>query len=72
MDIICIVHASPVKINNNIINIATNCLEKYRLIILMLNSINRKTDPVKYLYYFSCIMKKQWHNMYVLKKNKVF
>ena len=36
IDIICIIHANPVRINNNMMNMPSNCFIKYLLIIFIL------------------------------------
>ena len=47
IDIICIIHANPVRISNNMMKIANNCRLKYLFIIFMFLSIKPKFPPVK-------------------------
>ena len=47
IDIICIIHANPVKISNNMMKIANNCFLKYLLIMFIIQSIKPKFAPVK-------------------------
>jgi hypothetical protein len=47
MDMICSIHARPVRTSSSITNIAASCLLKYRLMIFMYQSIKPGGATVK-------------------------